>query len=103
MLMAPIFAAIMNFVSYFFDKIALAMYRAQPISRDQLPRVYNIVERLSQKVGLPMPRESFALNSIREVIGKPDSLKQIESKVRASVDARPNRVANEGIEVEKTT
>jgi heat shock protein HtpX len=57
MLMALIFAGIMNFVSYFFsDKIALAMYRAQPISRDDLPRVYNIVERLSQKVGLPMPK-----------------------------------------------
>ena len=57
MMMALMFAAIMNFVSYFFsDKIALAMYRAQPISRDQLPRVYNIVERLSQKVGLPMPK-----------------------------------------------
>ena len=57
MLMALIFAAIMNFVSYFFsDKIALAMYRAQPISRDDLPRVYNIVERLSQKVGLPIPK-----------------------------------------------
>lgn len=57
MLMALIFAAVLNFVSYFFsDKIALAMYRAQPILRDDLPRVYNIVERLSQKVGLPMPR-----------------------------------------------
>ncbi len=57
MLMALVFAAIMNFVSYFFsDKIALAAYRAQPISRDDLPRVYNIVERLSQKVGLPTPK-----------------------------------------------
>jgi heat shock protein HtpX len=57
MLMALIFAAIMNFISYFFsDKIALAMYRAQPISREDLPRVYNIVERLSQKVGLPTPK-----------------------------------------------
>ena len=57
MLMALIFAAIINFVSYFFsDKIALAMYRAQPVSREDLPRVYNIVERLSQKVGLPMPK-----------------------------------------------
>src|SRR5216684_7654833 len=57
MLMALIFAAVMNFVSYFFsDKIALAMYRAQPVSREDLPRVYNIVERLSQKVGLPMPK-----------------------------------------------
>ena len=57
MLMALVFAAIMNFVSYFFsDKIALATYRAQPVSRDDLPRVYNIVERLAQKVGLPMPK-----------------------------------------------
>jgi heat shock protein HtpX len=57
MLVALIFAAIINFVSYFFsDKIALAMYRAQPVSREDLPRVYNIVERLSQKVGLPMPK-----------------------------------------------
>ena len=57
MLIALAFAGVMNFVAYFFsDKIALATYRAQPVSRDDLPRVYNIVERLSQKVGLPMPK-----------------------------------------------
>jgi heat shock protein HtpX len=57
MLIALIFAAIMNFISYFFsDKIALAMYRAQPVTREDLPRVYNIVERLAQKVGLPTPK-----------------------------------------------
>src|ERR1700689_475425 len=57
MFLALAFAAVMNFVAYFFsDKIALATYRAQPISREELPRVYNIVERLSQKVGLPMPK-----------------------------------------------
>ena len=54
---ALIFAGVMNFVSYFFsDKIALAMYRAQPATREELPRVYNVVERLTQKVGLPMPK-----------------------------------------------
>jgi len=57
MLIALVIAAVMNFVSYFFsDKIALAAYRAQPISREDLPRVYNIVERLAQKVSLPMPK-----------------------------------------------
>src|SRR5215469_8606558 len=57
MLIALIFAAVMNFVSYFFsDKIALAMYRAQPVTREDLPRVYNIVERLAQKVDLPTPK-----------------------------------------------
>src|SRR6202163_3884583 len=57
MLMALAFAAVMNFVAYFFsDKIALATYRAQPVGRDDLPRVYNIVERLAQNVSLPMPK-----------------------------------------------
>jgi heat shock protein HtpX len=47
----------MNFVSYFYsDKIALAMYRAQPVTREQLPRVYEVVERMTQRVGLPMPK-----------------------------------------------
>jgi heat shock protein HtpX len=47
----------MNFVSYFFsDKIALAMYRAQPVTREQLPRAYDAVYRLTQKIGLPMPK-----------------------------------------------
>jgi len=57
MMLALIFAAVMNFVSYFFsDKIALAMYRAQPVTREQLPRAYQIVERLTQKIGIPMPK-----------------------------------------------
>ncbi|MFY9908383.1 MAG: zinc metalloprotease HtpX, partial [Candidatus Sulfotelmatobacter sp.] len=48
---------VMNFVSYFFsDKIALAMYRAQPVTREELPRAYDIVERLTQKIGIPMPK-----------------------------------------------
>ena len=57
MLTALIIAGAMNFVSYFFsDKIALAMYRARPVSREELPRVYNVVERLTQKIGIPTPK-----------------------------------------------
>jgi heat shock protein HtpX len=57
LVVALILAAVMNFVSYFFsDKIALAMYNAQPATREQLPRVYNVVERITQRVGLPMPK-----------------------------------------------
>lgn len=57
MLMALGIAAVMNFVSYFFsDRIALAMYRAQPVTREELPRAYSIVERLTQKIGIPMPK-----------------------------------------------
>src|SRR5579884_145931 len=57
MLIALIIAAAMNFVSYFYsDKIALAMYRAKPVTREELPRAYQIVERLTQKIGIPMPK-----------------------------------------------
>src|SRR3954452_3910932 len=50
-------AAVGNFISYFFsDKIALAMYGAQPVTREQLPRVYNVVERMTQRIGLPIPK-----------------------------------------------
>src|ERR1700748_3696744 len=57
MLLALGIAAVTNFVSYFFsDKIALAMYRAQPVTREELPRIYSVVERLTQKAGLPMPK-----------------------------------------------
>lgn len=57
MVMALAIAAVMNFVAYFFsDKIALATYRAQPVTREELPRVFQIVERLTQKSGLPMPK-----------------------------------------------
>src|SRR5271154_1558102 len=57
MMLALAFAAVMNFVSYFYsDKIALAMYRAQPVTREQLPQAYEAVERLTQKIGIPMPK-----------------------------------------------
>src|SRR6266404_3671604 len=57
MIWALIIATGTNFIAYFFsDKIALATYRAQPVTREQLPRVYSVVERITQKIGLPMPK-----------------------------------------------
>jgi len=57
MILAFILAAAMNFFSYFYsDKLALSMYRAQPVTREQLPRAYEIVERMTQRLGLPMPK-----------------------------------------------
>src|SRR4051795_10450351 len=55
------FAALMNFGSYFFsDKIALAMYRAQPVSETENPeafrRVGPIVADLARRMELPMPK-----------------------------------------------
>jgi heat shock protein HtpX len=57
MLMALVMAAVMNFVSYFFsDKLALAAYGAKPVTQAEAPGLHAIVERLSRKAGIPMPR-----------------------------------------------
>ena len=52
-----IIAVVMNGGSYFFsDKIALRSSGAQPVSREQLPRLYEVMERLVAKAQLPMPK-----------------------------------------------
>jgi len=57
MIIAFVFAAIMNFVSYWFsDKLVLAMYRAQPVDETQAPRLHAIVRRLATRAQIPMPR-----------------------------------------------
>ncbi len=56
-IIAFIFALGMNFFSYFFsDKIALAMYRAKPVSQEEAPELYAIVKTLCERANLPMPR-----------------------------------------------
>ena len=51
----------MNFFSYFFsDKLALMSYSAQSVTPEEAPEIYSrlapIVQRLTQKMGLPMPK-----------------------------------------------
>ncbi len=46
-----------NFVSYFFsDKMVLSHYKAKEVNSSNNPMLYDIVSRLSQKAGLPMPK-----------------------------------------------
>jgi heat shock protein HtpX len=48
---------VMNFVMYWFsDRIALLAHRAQPVTRAQAPSIYAMVERLTTRAGMPMPR-----------------------------------------------
>lgn len=57
MVLAFVLSVLFNFGAYFFsDKLALSMYRAQPVTREQLPRAYDVVERLAARQGLPMPK-----------------------------------------------
>ena len=50
-------ATVTSFGSWFYsDKAALAAYKAQPITRQQAPEVYDLVADLAQKADLPMPK-----------------------------------------------
>jgi heat shock protein HtpX len=58
---ALVIAVGLNFFSYFFsDKMALAMYSAQPVTPQENPEVYGrvfpLVQSLTQRMGLPMPK-----------------------------------------------
>jgi len=57
MTMALALAAVGNAFAYFFsDKIALWSSGAQPVTREQLPRLYEVMERLAAKASLPVPK-----------------------------------------------
>jgi len=61
MLFALVIAAVMSFVAYFnSSKVALRAYRAQLVTREQAPELYEIVDRLRQRAGLPMPAVAIA-------------------------------------------
>ena len=54
---AGFFVAIMNFVSWWFsDRIALAVHGARPLDVERVPWLHDMVQRLTQRAGLPMPR-----------------------------------------------
>jgi heat shock protein HtpX len=57
MVMALIFAGGMNLFSYWYsDQLVLKMYRASEVSPEDAPELYDIVRRLSQRSGIPMPK-----------------------------------------------
>jgi heat shock protein HtpX len=61
MLMALVFAALMNVVMYWASaKMVLRMYGAQTLTREQAPELYDMVDRLRQRAGLPMPTLAIA-------------------------------------------
>ncbi len=57
LIFALLISVLMNIGSYFFsDKIALRMYDARPVTREQAPRLYSMVEYISSRAGIPVPR-----------------------------------------------
>lgn len=57
MMMAFVMALGMNFFSYWnSDKMVLKMVNAQPVSQESFPAYYNMIQDLSSRAGLPMPK-----------------------------------------------
>jgi heat shock protein HtpX len=55
------FAGVMNFAMYFMSSsMVLRMYRAKIVDRAQAPELYEMVDRLRQRAGLPMPTVAVA-------------------------------------------
>lgn len=54
---AAILAVFMTWGSYYYsDKIALSVSRAKPVSKEEYPHLYNVVEGLAIAAGIPKPR-----------------------------------------------
>jgi heat shock protein HtpX len=54
-------AAVMNVGMYWFsDRMVLRMYKARVIGPDDAPELYEMVDRLRQRAGLPMPTVAIA-------------------------------------------
>ncbi len=57
LLFGLLFGGLGNVISFFYsDKIALTAMKAREIQRGDHPALFDIVERLSNRAGLPMPR-----------------------------------------------
>jgi heat shock protein HtpX len=57
MMIALIFAGVMNFAAYWWsDKIVLRMYGAQEVDESQAPELFAMVRGLAQRMQIPMPR-----------------------------------------------
>ena len=56
-IIALVLSVIMNFGSYWYsDTIVLSMYNARPITESQAPALYDVVESLSAKANIPVPK-----------------------------------------------
>ena len=79
-----------NFASYWFsDRIALMMHRAQEVSREQQPQVYEIVERLWRDDLADLTDERRALDRIKQTLAAYFHVaEEIEEAVRAKLKTK---------------
>lgn len=57
LLFGLILSFVMNFSSYWFsDKIVLSIYKAKETTRQENPEIFAMVEKLTRKIDIPMPK-----------------------------------------------
>jgi len=57
LMIAVVFSTLMSVISYWYsDKIVLAMAKARPVTMQEAPELYRVVENLAITAGLPMPK-----------------------------------------------
>ncbi|WAL58518.1 M48 family metalloprotease [Thermocoleostomius sinensis] len=57
LILGLIFAAFTSIGSWYYsDRAALASFQAQPLTREQAPDLYDMVAKLSDRAGIPMPK-----------------------------------------------
>ncbi len=92
------FALAMNFISYWFsDKIVLAMYRAAPLSEAQAPEVYQIVRKISERAGIPMPKLYLIPNKTPNAFATGRSPSHASVAVTSGLISLMNREELEGV------
>lgn len=59
---AIVFVVLMNSITYFFsDKIALAMYRARQVKKNELPWLHKIVKEIAKEAKIPEPKGIYII------------------------------------------
>ena len=91
-------ALVGNLFSYWFsDKIVLATYRAQELSEEEAPKLHAMVERLTQRAGLPKPRVYLVPSQTPNAFATGRSPRTASIAVTAGLLGRLNRDELQGV------
>ena len=88
----------MSIASYWFsDKLVLMMTRAQPVSRQDYPELYEIIRQLAEKSKLPMPKIYIVSDPAPNAFATGRSPRQAVVAVTSGLLGRLNRQELEGV------
>ncbi len=95
---AVIFSVLMNIFSYWFsDKIVLGMYKAQPVTKQNNPELWNVVENLAITAGLPMPKVYSIPDAVPNAFATGRNKEHAAVAVTAGLLSVLNRTELEGV------